>query len=204
MSVPNPANLLAIAGLVGLGAMFYLPFGTGQRVARVEQRAAEVTFELLRTGLELAPIDLESAADRERVLERLRERCHTRGHPDTDLPETIDGAPGMVFGNRHYLFQLVRTPPPTRLPANWDPAARRPLEAHGWPRRLLPPGRTMFYVPEEGRAAYTRNLGDGHAGLEDPPPPGVATPRQSLAELADEPAYRARSDERWLFYDPRR
>lgn len=198
MRPPNLTNLLVGVGLLALLATFWLPTWSGRRAARVEDRALEVTIELLRTAIAAAPIDVD---DRTAVaaLERdLQRRCRERGHPLSDLPRLEPGDGPPLFGNRHYLFRIVRCPPPVLRPADWDSAARLPLESYGWPRTLLPPGRSVFLAPEWGRVAYTRNLGVGYAGRERMPEGGSGVPRQGIAELGGASDYRARSDERWL------
>jgi hypothetical protein len=202
MRAPNLANTLFIVGLLLLVLTFLVPSWAARRVARVETRAVVVARALLEAALVRHEVDLD---DDERLADELtdplRAACRALRQLDSDLPTRVRHAgldlPGPVFGNRHYLFLLTREPPPTRPPPGYDPEARRPLEVYAWPRTLLPPGRSTFFVPEVGRAAFTRNLSIGYKGLDKFPPAGVGRPRDPVRPGAR--SYRARDDERWIF-----
>jgi hypothetical protein len=193
----NLGNILVALGLVGLGLSFFAPSWSAERVARVESRA-ERTSELLLDALRAGGAAL--LADPTGLLADLRERCLAAGLPGSDLPELEQLGAGQqpVFGNRHYLFRAV----PRASPAEDPEAAPGPLEVYGWPRTLLPPGRTTFYFPIDGPPAFTRNLSAGFEGLRRMPAPGAGLPAGSeLPQQAGaEPRrpYRSRSDERWL------
>ncbi len=211
MRLPNVANTLVVVGLATLGATFLLPSWTAQRVARVEDRAFQVTETLLDVAVLHVPLDLSDPdAVAQSLAAELRRRCAALGQPDGDLPEPILGQPLPTFGNKHYLFRIARQPEPVRRPDDWDPLRRRPLEVYGWPRTLLPPGRTVFMAPELGAIAYTRNLGAEYAGLgENPPRGGSGVPRGDSTEAESRGAYRAAvpgsaKDERWIVLHPDR
>ena len=202
MRPPNLANLLVFAGLIGLGVTFFEPHLSARRVARVESRALEVAQALSAAVVEFEPLDLVSPADRDVLLQSLRARCSSLGHPASDLPESIPDASWPTFGNRHYLFRVVRAPVPVPRPRDWDPEARRPLEVYAWPRSLLPPGRSAFYFPAAGRPAYSRNLAAEYRGVDRAPPPGAGQPASAEDLRSDQLSYRSRDDERWLLLPP--
>ena len=187
-------------GLLVLLASFWLPTWSGRRAARVEDRAFVVTVELLRAALGHEPVDLRDRAQLQPVLDDLRRRCQELGQPVTDLPDWADDLDSdlPIIGNRHYLYRLARRPEPLRKPPNWDPRARRPLEAYGWPRTLLPPGTSVFFAPETGRVASTRNLGARYNGTVNIPPAGCGRRRSERESNDDSPGYRSVTDERWL------
>jgi hypothetical protein len=193
----NLANLLVVLGLGVLVASFFVPSWTARRVARVEDRARDVAQALLETARRLAPMDLADPEQRQRLTESLREACRERGQPASDLPESIPDQAAPTFGNRHYLFRLLREPAPQPAPPDFDPDARRPFEVYAWPRTLAPPGRSTFFLPERGRPAYTRNMTVGYRDLDRAPNPGDGQPREATHE--HQLSYRSRSDERWLF-----
>lgn len=187
----NLGNVLVLLGIAGLVTTFFVPSWSASRVARVEQRAQETAEVLHEIAASIGTAD--PTAELPAIADRLRARCSEIGQPDSDLPELEpDAGPTATFGNRHYLFRIVRRPPPPG--AEPEAAEEQPLEVYAWPRTTLPPGKTVFYFPVEGRAAFTRNLSAGYAGLSRAPPPGAGVPRDE----PDEDSYRSRDDERWI------
>ena len=201
MRAPNLANILFVVGLLVLVLTFLVPSWSARRVARVETRALVVARALLEAALVRHEVDLADQSLADQLAGPLRAACLALEQPDSDLPAPVPHAgtdlPGPLFGNRHYLFLLTREPQPSRPPAGFDPKARRPLEVYAWPRTLLPPGRSTFFVPEVGRAAFTRNLSISYKGLDKIPAPGIGRPREPARQNAR--SYRARDDERWIF-----
>ncbi len=199
MRAPNLANVLIVVGLVGLAATFFEPHLSARRVARVESRALEVAQALSSVAVEFQPLDLTSPADRALLLESLRSRCSSLGQPTSDLPELVGDDRWPTFGNKHYLFRVVRAPVPATRPDDWNPDTPQPLEVYAWPRSLLPPGRSAFYFPESGPPAYTRNLAADYNGIDHAPPPGAGQPATGEEPAPDGGSYRSRDqDERWL------
>jgi hypothetical protein len=133
------------------------------------------------------------------LAEPLRRRCAEIGHPESDLPEPAGVDAGYpTFGTRHYLFRVARRPPAPDAEAL--PPRSRPLEVYAWPRTMLPPGRTVFFLPSDGRGAFTRNLAAAYAGFDRAPPSTAALPRETVT---DSRAYRSADDERWIFLPAR-
>ncbi|MFO1051976.1 MAG: hypothetical protein U1F36_07160 [Planctomycetota bacterium] len=198
--LPDLGNTLLLLGLVAVGLSGVLPIWNGERVARVESRAVEVAEEL--HALCPAPQDFAAldAAEWHSLAEQLRARCTGRGQPDSDLPELLDSAEGpRTFGNRHYLFRILPRPRPlSHLQA--EDANPAPLDVYAWPRTLLPPGRSVFCVTQEGLRNFTRNLVSNYAGLDHGPPAGAAEPRTDTEDPTHsiDNSYRSVTGERWI------
>lgn len=193
-------NLCVLLGIVALGVACWVPSWSAARVARVENRALEVAEELLalvRAERSVTSGDSAPPEDREASLAALRAACLRRGQPNGDLPalESTDASLPATFGNRHYLFRVQPRAMPDGVAEPGDGA--RVLEVFAWPRNLLPPGRSVFCLGEDGKRAYTRNLIANFAGLDHAPPPDAALPRSESVDPANG-SYRAANDERWL------
>ena len=200
-SILDVGNLSVLLGLVTLGISCCVPSWSAARVARVENRALEVAEEVLalvrRDGID----PLHDPARRDAWLATLRAGCEHRDQPLGDLPDFERGAPeaNPTLGNRHYLFRVLARPTANDSAAPNDGA--QVLEVFAWPRNLLPPGRSVFCLGEDGHRAFTRNLIASFAGLDAPPPPGAALPRTDEVD-PETGSYRSADDERWLLLDP--
>lgn len=58
----------------------------------------------------------------------------------------------------------------------------------------------MFYAPEDGPRAYTRNLAHGHVGFDDRRPGPETGRRRSISPFDTRLSYRSRGEERWILY----
>ena len=72
-----------------------------------------------------------------------------------------------------------------------------PFETYAWPKSQLVGARTVFFVPSDGSAAFTRNLNNRYLGARRTPSPGVG--RFDIETEKRENAYRGRDDERWIY-----
>lgn len=192
----NLGNLLVGIGLIGLGGTFFLPTWSADRVVRVEGRAEALARALLAGAAGMEPLDLADPQQIAKLAADLALRYQSFGFPESDLPELVAGPPPTAtFQSRHYLLRVVRQP----AEAGVDPLADtvRPLAVYAWPRSVLPPGRTVFFMPADGIAAYSRNLAADYAGLDHAPPPGAALPADP-AEAQHQATYRSRDNEHWI------
>ncbi|MGA0059857.1 MAG: hypothetical protein ACO3RU_09750 [Planctomycetota bacterium] len=186
----NLGNALVGLGLLGLGATLSMPGWSADRVARAESRAEQTCRILAALAARPGTTDEQDAGA---FAEEAKTRCRAAGQPDSDLPELVSAAP-LTLGSRHYLFRIAPRTPPTELAG-----VEAPLEVFGWPRTLLPPGRTSFCFPLDGDPVFTRNLSAGYEGLDRGPRPGAALARGATGPQTDGRPYRAANDERWLF-----
>jgi hypothetical protein len=183
-------------GLALIGASLALPWWSAERTARAEMRASQIVDCLLEVGQQLGrdgPPDADVAAARLYALGAARGAFLA----DLQAAADADGA-WLTMSNKHYAFRLA--------PIAVDPAARAApdaatgIEALAWPLAAAGPGHAMFYAPEDGSRAYTRNLAHGHFGF-DARRPGPETGRRRNASMFDTRlAYRSRSDERWILH----
>lgn len=189
----NLGNALVGIGLIGLAVTLSMPGWSAERVARIETRA-EQSCRVLAAMLAEGGATL--ATDAQELADEFSRRCRAAGQPESDLPELVSAEP-LTFGSRHYLFRAAPRIAPTDVPET-----EAPVEVFGWPRTLLPPGRTTFCFPLDGQPVFTRNLSAGFEGLERGPRPGAALARGEDAPRTDGQPYRAANDERWLFLSP--
>jgi hypothetical protein len=186
----NLGNVLVGLGLLGLGVTLSMPGWSADRVARIESRAEQACRILAALTAAQTPDD---AGDPAALLDAFRARCKEAGQPESDLPELVSEEP-LVFGSRHYLFRISLR----ELPDAPPPVGATP-EVFGWPRTLLPPGRSAFCFPLDGPPVFTRNLSAGYEGLDRGPRAGAALARGATTPQTDGEPYRATNDERWLF-----
>src|SRR5690606_8336812 len=100
----NLGNLLVGIGLLGLGATFFLPTWSAERVVRVEGRAEAVARALLAGALSMEPLALDDPQQLEQLAEDLAARYRSFGFPESDQPELVPGPPPTAtFRSRHYL-----------------------------------------------------------------------------------------------------
>ncbi len=200
----DPATWYTVAGIGLIVTSLWLPWLTAARTARVEMRA-DVLCELL-LGASRSLVADPSPADLEHVWARFLALAQADGVFYADVERLEPPLPGtlLAFTNKHYAFQLARSPARDQPRAHDAPAAARegfelPLEATAWPLHPAGPGHAVYFQPDDAPRAYTRNLTSGYVGL------GAGRPRPGAGHRADSPfdtakSYRSGSDERWILF----
>ena len=216
----NLGNALVLLGVVALGLSFWIPYATGGAVARVEKRAEKLARALCDTAKATPSLDLADPESSARILATLSvKRLEPRAAPGA-LP-----GKALLFQGKHYLYMLTRTPreqghsrnrsmpgsAPAQQPtaarawrwwwrfADTTPVAPPPFEVYAWPIALLGRGRTVFFTPSDGKAAFCRNLEAFYHGLHDHPHPGAGRQqRQGRSRHGMLKWYRGRDDQRWI------
>lgn len=212
----NLGNALVIAGVLVLGASFWLPHATAARMHRVEAQAESHARRLCEIARALPDLDLGSPDTQQLVLDRL---AGDRLDP-VPVPGELTGK-AVFFKSKHYYFMLTRTPPagdaadtpmtvvPHLQPAResewrwpWrfaDSSKLLPFEVYAWPAALIGPGVAVFFHPSDGLPAFCRNLDHTYHGLQQHPLPGNA---RKQFEGRNRPGmlkwYRGFDDARWL------
>ena len=195
----NLGNLLVLLSVVGLGVSFWVPYGTAERTARVEGRAGDIAKVILATASAMQPIDLQDPFTRAVLQARVVKACDAWGLPASnflqgDQPIEPFDWPSLVFRGRHYCFQVTVTPADRSAGA-----AVPPVEVYAWPNNPVGPGHTVFFFPETGEPAFSRNLVANYAAFTRAPRPGAGRHRPLNRESRPE-AYRGYDEERWLRY----
>ena len=98
-------------------------------------------------------------------------------------------------------------PPDVPLPLELSPASKVPLpaddalpfETYAWPKSQVVGARTVFFIPSDGAAAFTRNLNDRYVGPKGIPRPGDG--RFDIETDKRENNYLGRDDQRWIYQD---
>lgn len=196
-------NALVLLGLVALVVSSFMPMLSGQRVARVENRALEVAQSMLLTLPDGEQLGTWGESDWAKWIEVLRAECASRGQPASDLPAPMGTSSEVpTLGNRHYLFRILRRPPPA---TELEPVEPLPsvFEVFAWPRSLSPPGRSVFCLARDQSPVYTRNLIATYNGLDAAPSPGAAVPRPDSENPEVDSSYRSVDGERWIRFVPR-
>ncbi|MFM1872108.1 MAG: hypothetical protein RL398_1530 [Planctomycetota bacterium] len=192
----NPVNYYLAVGLGLLVVSAFVPLWTGQRAARVEDRAAAVAAALAEAVGEFALPP--TADDVPLLMGRFFAVAARDGAFVADLamvaplPETL-----LTLVGKHYVYHVAISPPEV-------PSTRADLvpgyEVAAWPIDTLGPGHAVFFLPDDAPRAYTRNLAAGYSGLgEARVVPGRSHARQSGGR-GTAGSYRSRDDERWLEY----
>ncbi len=192
----NLGNALVIAGVLALGATFWLPHATAARMFRVEQRAQICARRLCELAMDTPDLDFHAPGAQESILRRLE---GDRLEPQA-APAELSGK-ALLFRSKHYYYMLTRTPPErgdgnqrdagsptTALPQQhplpegawrwpWrfaDAAKLLPFEVYAWPATLVGPGIAVFFHPSDTPPAFCRNLEHTYHGLDNHPLPGQA------------------------------
>lgn len=193
----NPGNLLVGLAVGALGLSFWVPYGTADRTARVEERAGEIAALLLEAASDCQPLDLTDDRLYTLLEARTVKAAHAQGIPsssfvDPDLPvEELDWG-SFLYRGKHYCYQVTVTPEDQ---LQGDVVA--PVEVYAWPATELGPGHTVFFFSETDYPAFSRNLSSGFAGTENAPKPGLGRPHpDDRRESRD--WYRGTDDERWI------
>jgi hypothetical protein len=193
----NLGRWLFWCGLVLLGVTFWIPFATARRTARTEERAERITELLLLTASAAQPLDFTDPFTTNVMMARLLCLCRCRGVFCDDL-EAVTPPAGtgdrFLLVNKHYVFQVARSPEPHASPVDAIPA----VEVLAWPLESAGPGHAAFYCSELGEPAFSRNLLHGYVGL-DPAymaEPGVALRRKG-GEFEGRWTYRGMDDDQW-------
>ena len=193
----NPGNLIVLLAVGALGLSFWVPYGTADRTARVEERAGEIAALLLEAASDCQPLDLGSREVYSLLQARTAKAAHSRGIPgssfvDPELPEEELDWGSFLYRGKHYCFQVTLTPE-KRLAG--DLVA--PVEVYAWPATEVGPGHTVFFFSETEYPAFSRNLSSGFAGTTNAPRPGLGLPHPD--DPRDNPDwYRGTDDERWI------
>ncbi|MEO0480693.1 MAG: hypothetical protein AAF196_14535 [Planctomycetota bacterium] len=196
MRLPNLVDVLLLLGIVALGVALAWPWVQGHRGARIEDRASDIAHVLLQEAFQRTPIDLSDRDLHRELEEALRAGCASLGHPQSKLPTRIEGAEEPTFETEHYLYRLTRLPEDFQAaPIQDDLPSRQPLEVYAWPKSLFPPGRTIFFYPEDDAPAFTRNLARRRYGLDRLPLPGSG---RQINPPDSRGGYRSQDDERWI------
>jgi len=234
----NLANILVLVGMGWLGFSFWLPYGTADRVFRIEKRTAKIAQRFADTVAARGKIQWKDHAIRGEILAAVNKKC---GYtiPASSLYLRVATPPRhlrdhcFLFEGKHYLYLVTNTPasvigrnktligpaeneqpkedpmdapPPTefsaasRMPLPIDDAL--PFETYAWPKSRFVGTHTVFFIPSDGAAAFTRNLNDRYVGARRVPQPGDG--RFDIDTDKRENAYRGRDDERWIYQDPKR
>lgn len=196
LALGNPANYYLLLGAVLLAVSAAVPFWTGQRTARIEARAHTVVQALAQAMLDLRGPFV--AADRGLLLARFHAYAARDGAFVADLEEH-EPLPGtlLTLVGKHYVYHVAESPPEVPSPqADLEPG----YEVAAWPLAPYGPAHVVYFHPDDGLRAYTRNLAAGYHGLGDQRVlPGRSHVRGTGLRLADR-SYRSRDDERWLLY----
>ncbi|MCA8964468.1 MAG: hypothetical protein H6838_17130 [Planctomycetes bacterium] len=193
----NPANYYLLAGLILLGVSMYVPVFTGERTARLEDRAAKIAALLLEATLErpegIGADDLENVLGRFYAL-AVRDEAFLGDLTIVEPP--LEGTL-LTLRSKHYAFHLAVSPPEV-------PSTRRDTlpayEVVAWPLSAIGPAHSVFFVPDDAARAYTRNLSRGYYGLAERRPLPGHCHRRTGALFDDQHTYRSRDDERWITY----
>jgi hypothetical protein len=104
----------------------------------------------------------------------------------------------LAMADEHYLYHAAASPADAReLVADGRAPAR---EVAAWPRDERSAGHTVFFVPDDGLAAFTRNLNTGYHGTGNHRlRPGRAQ-RRPGGVLEVTRSYRSYDDERWIVF----
>lgn len=206
----NLGNWLLGTGAAALGFSFWVPYASGSRTARTEERACDVAEILLHEAAAMQPLDLADPSQQATLLARTLRACVHGGVFAADLQyEQVPADAGAVLWlrNKHYLFQLGPTPADPKRPSLAGTIA--PLEVLAWPGDESCPGHATFYAAEGSDSAFTRNLQADYVGREPPawsnnrpvpsrrPQPAAGQRRDQGLEL-EYGAWRGLDDERWL------
>lgn len=183
-------------GTALIAASLGLPWWSAERTARAETRAGQIVALLLEAGHEVGrdgPPDPDVAFARLLMLARARDVFFG----DLEAAAADDEA-WLVATNKHYAFRLA--PIAADAEARSAPDATPGVAALAWPLAAAGPAHGMFYAPEDGPRAYTRNLTHNAYGFGDRRP-GARSGRQRAGNAFDTRiAYRGADDERWLLY----
>lgn len=195
--IGTPAGWYTLLGVVLLGVTQWIPYGTAQRTARLEQRADEIAallLEALRPNLR--PLGRD---DMPHVLATFAALALRDGVHIGDL-ETAAPPPDALLAlrNKHYAFHVAVSPPaPNATVARGTESA---YEVLAWPLEAIGPGHCAFFHPDDAQRAYTRNLNASFRGFgKHRPLPGRSHRRETTA-LEVTSFYRSYDDERWLVY----
>lgn len=195
MRAPNLVDILLVLGLVGLIAAVALPGFQGRRAARIEDRADAAARVLLKLAYARTPLDLEDESLHAELEDALQAACRELGHPPAKVPTLVADQDEPTFETEHYFYRVTRRPEEPGAVVQGDIPTRQPIEVYAWPRTLYPPGRTIFFYPEVGPPAFTRNLFGRRQGLDRAPIPGSGERRNNYDRRG---GYRSADDERWL------
>jgi hypothetical protein len=195
----DPATWYAIAGVGLIATSLWLPWATAARTARVEMRADRLSELLMRAG-RTVPVDA-TPADLEHVWGCFLALAQADGAFFADV-ERLEPPPDdtlLAFTNKHYAFQLARSPVDPQAAANGSDGGELPLETIAWPLHAAGPGHAVYFHADDAPRAYTRNLTSGYVGLRGSRPrPGDAHRGNSLFDTPT--SYRSAGDERWILY----
>lgn len=201
MADMRSGGLGPMAWHLGLGAALIaaslgLPWWSAERTARAESRAGQIVELMLAAGHEVGrdgPPDPEVAFARMLMLAEARDAFVG----DLEAAPPVDDA-WLVATNKHYAFRLA--PIPKDAEARGGADAIPGIAALAWPLAATGPAHGMFYAPEDGPRAYTRNLTLNAFGFADRRPSAQAGRRRAANALETRLAYRSIDDERWLLF----
>ncbi len=193
----NPTNYYLLAGLLLLCVSMYVPVFTGERTARLEDRAAQIASLLLQATRDL-PEGI-GADDVAHVLSRFYALASRDDAFLSDLTEVEPCLEGtlLTLRSKHYLFHLAESPP--EVPSTQRDSLPA-YEVVAWPLSAIGPAHSVFFLPDDALHAYTRNLSRGYHGLDERRPPPGYCHRRSGAIFDSLRTYRSRDDERWIAY----
>ena len=195
----NPGNLLVLFAVGVLAISFWVPYGSGERTARVEQRAGEIAEMLLEVASDLQTVDLRDQHQRSLIEARTLMALYARGIPtdnftDPDFPEQQLGWEAFLFRGKHYCYQVTATPS-----EQLEGAVVAPIEVYAWPNTTLGPAHTVFFYSETTQPVFSRNLDAGYSGPGHAPRPGQGQPRTGVPRESQD-WYRGHNDERWIAF----
>lgn len=218
LSTLNLGNLLVAVGVGLLAFCFWIPYGTAERVHRVETRADSVASTILRVAQEHEP-DFTDATAGARFVAAVN-RARGLDDPQSSLYVHAEAPPPglqgqcLCFRDKHYLFLIAKTPRRYRdgareiaSPAGKDgpgiavppppPISDAPFECYAWPGSPDGIAHAVFFRASDARPAFARNLGGRYGGLDKPPRPGEGRLRDVPAGAGN--GYQGYDGERWIY-----
>lgn len=215
----NLGNLCVVLGVGLLCFGFYLPYATGGRVHRIEERAIRVARTLLDLARKNPALQLTDSDARRGLVAELNAALDLEDPGSSLYIHLEDGIPArqqdsICLRTKHYLFCLTRTPArylegyneivsPGRdeqgkpvQKTNKSALPARPFEVYAWPWGKHDGVQAVFFFHATERPSYHRNLSSIYLGKDKPPRPGVAFENNAGQDLV---SYRGHDNERWIF-----
>ena len=212
LSTLNSGNILVLIGLGGLGFGVWLPYGTADRVYRIEKRVSLYVGEFVKALEQRESVDWSDDDARDEFLAEVNASSGLVD-PESSLHLRVTPTPPhlnqcFIFSGKHYYYLVANTPqkilgqektierpgsPPVKVN---DPSLAKsaPFEVYAWPKDLEQDGRTVFFAATDGSPAFNRNLDGIYVGLDRTPTPGAAR----IDKQDYEDAYHGIDRQRWL------
>lgn len=166
LSTLNVGNLLLILGLGALGASFWLPYGTAERVHRIEKRASRFAAKMLEVIATRPEISWQDASAEQTFAATINEWLNLKD-PSSSIylksrqtPARLRGTAWWLEG-KHYLYMVTTTPvaylglddqdierpgPKDKPPSGDQPPGKDPLTAQKKPATETRPRPIEVYA----------------------------------------------------------